>query len=100
MVEQLWLPTKVKLEKFYTKEKLNSIKVEKGEALIPSTIENLIFCHFYSKISRDFLEKYQKVDLDTKSDQIKLLSVLRSSLKEIYELIQEVNQTFLCKESN
>lgn len=93
--DNLYLPAKMTLQPFYTSKRLGKIKVDKDESLIPTSIENLVFLHFFSKLSRDFLEKYQKTDIETRSNQFELLELWKNFLRELYELIREANSTIL-----
>ena len=69
--EDLWLPSDIKLEPFYTPERLGKVKVDKGNP-IPARILKLTFLHFFYSTCRAFLEQYKQKDV-VKGDQIALL---------------------------
>jgi len=53
--KSLWFPKGEELGEFYTDERLGKkIKVEKGIAKIPSSIECLVFISFFYKLVSEF----------------------------------------------
>lgn len=49
--------------------------------MIPRSIENLVFVHYFYKIGRAFLEKYVQRDIEVKGSQVELLKLWKDGLK-------------------
>lgn len=94
MVNDLELPTKQTLGSFLDKNK--SMKaIKKGEETdekVPSAIEPLLFIHFFCKIHREFSALLVS---ELKSDAEKILPFWKESLRDIYELINDIQETTL-----
>lgn len=74
--------------------------MQEGDSLVPPSIENLTFLHFFCRTSKEILDIYTKRDVEVKSDQIEMLEVWKKGLRQIYELMKEVNCTLLQMEGN
>lgn len=79
---------------------MKKIKPEEGLAFVPEEIENIVFYHFFCKIVKDFTGNYHQREIETKNNQLELLKLWREVLRQIYELIDAINPTFLSKSEN
>lgn len=51
------------LQEFYTPERLDKIKPEKGDKdIIPKSIEKIAFLHYFEQINRKFCEEYTNLE--------------------------------------
>ena len=59
-----------------------------------------MFLHFFCEINAKFMEKYVKRDIESRSDPDEMIGLWKDHFRNIYELINEINENLLQKTEN